>query len=633
MNVNALIRLLLLVPLAVSISPIWAQVQITLTEEAGGGTTIGLSGSIQNATPAAANFGVDIPGNTFSGDTTIGFDFSGAVRTNNTGSGPFNSTPLMGVGDLGGTVAVDAASSFLTFNSTARLLIGLGGIGTGFQAGETVTFSGSTSVPAFQFSNFNLGAAATSTLAGFAPADSFGLPIGAVANDSYRVVFVPLVGAQVVVGVAVPVVAPRSTGDENAAQPRPVFVLVTEPTPQSDPEPITIIDIGAQQSAGTTGQATINAVNQGTAGTFSSFSNNVGSHIDGLTGFGGFGGTNFAVFRRATTNQRLNMQIAGTPGRINSGSITAGVVSEPVAVDTFIPQWELYTMGAFNRQDQDQIGADPGFLSDAWSGTIGIERFVGKHILIGLATTLGRNAIEAGGNSGAADIDGVVVDAYGVYSKDHFWTSLRYGWGNMDIDVTRNAFPGLTARANTESENSVISWGAGLNLPLNLFGMEFLHGPNLGLDYTSGTIDGYTESGANAFNLIVNEHSYGSLISEVGWTLAKAHDLGKFGRGFLQLRAGWEHEHLLDESNTEFQFETSPISTLDPATGSITEGPPVFGAGHNPTPQNDYATIGLHLTQLLGAQERWVLRSGYQTQLFRSDFSEHYGYLRLGFQF
>ena len=59
----------------------------------------------------------------------------------------------------------------------------------------------------------------------------------------------------------------------------------------------------------------------------------------------------------------------------------------------------------------------------------------------------------------------------------------------------------------------------------------------------------------------------------------------------------------------------------------------MFGAGHNPTPQNDYMSLGLHLMQLLGEQERWILQSGYQTQLFRSDFTEHYGYLRLGLQF
>ena len=131
----------------------------------------------------------------------------------------------------------------------------------------------------------------------------------------------------------------------------------------------------------------------------------------------------------------------------------------------------------------------------------------------------------------------------------------------------------------------------------------------------------------------MDEHAYASLVSEVGWSIAKAHQLGKFGRGYLQLRAGWEHEHLLDKSHTDFRFETSPISVFDPATGETTEGEEVRGRTQHSTPQDDYATVGLHLTQLLGHEERLILRAGYQTQLFRSDFSEHYGYVRLGFQF
>ncbi len=413
-------------------------------------------------------------------------------------------------------------------------------------------------------------------------------------------------------------------------------IVILPTVPEPDPEPVMIIDVGAQLSAETTGQAVSNSVNQGGRGSFTGFTNGVSNHLNGMTGLGGLGGGNGGT-ASVRANTQLNVRIAGVSNRWQrpnkTASVIAGVMSEPLSVETYVPQWELYTMGAFNLQDQDAIGLAPGYTSDAFSGGVGIERRLGNHFLVGVATTLGENSIEAGGGAGGTDIDGVVLDAYGVYAKDHFWTSLRYGIGFMDLDINRNAFPGATARAETDSLNHVISWGGGLNLPLNLFGMEFIHGPNLGLDYTTGKIDGYRESGAGAFNLVVDDHAYGSLLSEVGWTLAREHDLGKLGRGWLQLRAGWNHEHLLDESQTEIQFETSPISVFDPATGTTTAGPDVSGRSHNPTPQNDYMSVGLHLTQFLGAKQRWVLRTGYQTQLFRSDFSEHYGYMRAGFRF
>lgn len=411
----------------------------------------------------------------------------------------------------------------------------------------------------------------------------------------------------------------------------PVIVIEREdpapiaaPTPvvsELDLDPITIIDFEAQLSAQTTGQASISATMAGSVNSFRGLVHGVRNRI-----------------RSGITMSALSgpdLRISGVDDRWTSSGMpfAAAGVAAPISIDTYLPNWELYTMGAFNLQDQSQIGAQPGYGAESYSGTIGIERYLNQQLLIGFATTLGRNAIEAGANAGGTDVDGLVLDAYAIYTKDRFWTSLRYGVGLLELDINRHASAGSTARANSDSLNHVVTLAGGLNLPVQLFGMDFVHGPNLGLEYITGQVDGYTESGADAFNLIVDEHNYASLVSEVGWSLAKQHDLGKLGRGFLQLRASWNHEHLMNESETGFAFETSPISIFDPATGLTTEGPEVRGSAHNPTPQNDYMVVGLHLTQLLGAEERWTFRTGYQTQLLRSDFSEHYGYARLSVDF
>ena len=329
-----------------------------------------------------------------------------------------------------------------------------------------------------------------------------------------------------------------------------------------------------------------------------------------------------------------NVAVAGHEERW-TGAVhpLAGIAQGPITINANPRLWQIFTQGAFNMQDQNQIGTDPGFRGDAYTGAIGLERQIGNRMLVGVATTVGRNFVEAGRGAGGADIDGVVLDAYAVYARNHFWTSMRYGAGFMDIDVTRHAFPGVTARAKTDSFHQVVSWGGGTHYSADLFGLELIHGPIFGVDYITGSVDGYTESGGGAFNLIVDEHRYGSLISEVGWSVAKPFEKRRLGRGFLQLKAGWAHEHLLDESDTGFAFETSPVSVFDPATGRTTSGPAARGSSHNPTPQNDYATIGLNLTTHLGDEERWTLSTGYETQLFRDNFSEHYGYIRMGFSF
>lgn len=431
------------------------------------------------------------------------------------------------------------------------------------------------------------------------------------------------------------IINPPGGGDpvviiESPTTPTIVVPLAEVIAPEIVPDPFPVVDTAARTSAEISGEAVISSVNLTSFSAFNGFVRGIHNRIRRGASIGDFGSSG-AVYHRAT---ETNIAIAGAEERW-TGALhpIAGVAAPPISVDTWLADWELFTMGSFNLRDQEQLGLHPGYDADAFAGTVGLERFVNQQLLVGFASTLGRNEAEIGGNLGGVDIDGVVLDAYAIYARDHLWTSLRYGVGFLDHDISRRAASGVTPRAETESLHHVITWGGGLNLPVTLLGMEFIHGPNLGLEYMTGQIDGYTEQGGDTFNLIVDDHNYASLVSEIGWAIAREHDLGKLGRGFLQLRASWNSEHLLSESRTEYQFETSPISIFDPATGRSTAGPDVRGSADNPTPQDDYAVVGLHLTQLLGAEERWTFHAGYQTQLFRSDFSEHYGYVRLGSQF
>ncbi|MFT5467660.1 MAG: hypothetical protein ACI8UO_002766 [Verrucomicrobiales bacterium] len=306
----------------------------------------------------------------------------------------------------------------------------------------------------------------------------------------------------------------------------------------------------------------------------------------------------------------------------------AGAAMFPIEAEQIEPRWTFWTQGGFESQDQDVIGFHPGFSSDSHLGSVGVDRKLNEQLLIGFAVTGGRKNVEGGGNLGSADVDGVIVDAYALWQRDSLWSSLRAGVGWLDIDYRRNAFPGFAAVGSTEASQTVVEWKAGQNRELKLGETSFVHGPLLGMKYFSGRQDGFSERNAGIFNLEYGDHAHASLISELGWSLGAPLDTEWFD-GWIQLRAGWSHEHIRNESNIEFDFETSPFVSL--VDGQIVgRGPDVSGKAHIPTPQDDYLQLGVSLVAYdFGKRDHWTLSVDYEAQIFRSDFHEHYVSLQL----
>lgn len=251
----------------------------------------------------------------------------------------------------------------------------------------------------------------------------------------------------------------------------------------------------------------------------------------------------------------------------------AGAAMFPIEEE---PRWTFWAQGGFENQDQDVIGFHPGFVSNSHLGSVGLERHLNEQLLIGFAFTAGDKDIEGGANIGSADVEGVVLDAYALWQRDPFWSSLRVGVGWLDVEYQRNAFPGVTARGETDVMQTEIEWKAGQNRELKIGDTTFVHGPLAGLKYFTGGQEAFPERGAGLFNLRFAEHAHSSLISELGWSIAAPLDTTWFD-GWIQLRAGWSREHIKEDSDIDFTFETSPIVTL--VDGEVVgRGPEVSGS-------------------------------------------------------
>ncbi|MEM1293944.1 MAG: autotransporter outer membrane beta-barrel domain-containing protein [Verrucomicrobiota bacterium] len=299
----------------------------------------------------------------------------------------------------------------------------------------------------------------------------------------------------------------------------------------------------------------------------------------------------------------------------------------PIIVPQEIPnRFQIFAQGNLNLQDKDAIRDDPGFDGQMETGSAGLEYFLTPNWLIGAAITSGENELNIEG-LGRGEVSGEVLNLYTSFFRDGWYADLRYARGWMDSHLERYAAPSVTTVAETESSFHAVTFEAGKNFQVG----GWFHGPIIGGDYLTGGQDGYRERGGGNLNLMIDEQDYSSLISRIGWTVSRPFNVGNVPV-IPQIRATWERDWENDPEAIGYTFETSPIS--------IFEGDEFVGFGDRPSgeipieaPGQDWLSLGATLSVYLGKEQRWNVALNYETQVFRRDYSEHFGSLRVGFSF
>ncbi len=183
------------------------------------------------------------------------------------------------------------------------------------------------------------------------------------------------------------------------------------------------------------------------------------------------------------------------------------------------------------------------------------------------------------GFTGQAYTDGVSGSVYASYTPGNLYVDGLVGYGYASNRMTRViAIPGLAARTaqGTTGANQFLGQletGWRFDVPLS---QPASVTPFVRVQGSTTTENGFTESGADSLNLVVQEQTVNSLRSTIGMDLAAT-----FSRTTIGLRLGWQHEF---------------ADTSRPMTASFSGAPgtpfTVFGA----TPQRDSAVLGLGAT-------------------------------------
>ena len=202
---------------------------------------------------------------------------------------------------------------------------------------------------------------------------------------------------------------------------------------------------------------------------------------------------------RNANNVNLALAYAGSAG-VPGLSMPVGRVAE--AALPALPQgWGLWLAGTATFGTTGRNGrAGGGFDFNTGGLTLGADRAVGEHVLLGLAGSWGRQGTDFDDSPSKVDADQRSLAVYGLWRLgEHLFVDGLLANGRLDFDLTRWS---ELANASAQATRSGDQWFGALT-----FGYEHRSASGLSLtgygryDGHRATLDGYRENGLGAYGL------------------------------------------------------------------------------------------------------------------------------------
>ncbi|MEE3626744.1 autotransporter domain-containing protein [Nitrospirillum sp. BR 11752] len=319
----------------------------------------------------------------------------------------------------------------------------------------------------------------------------------------------------------------------------------------------------------------------------------VGASLDALAQIGGSSQANIVAYslnRGLAVTQVLGQRLAAVRDGVAGGmqgtmqaqlvgrtlytSVASGGDGAPVgdergAAAGSAPQegWHFWAqgLGAFTRVDSD--GNAAGGHSNTGGGLFGGDRAVAPGVTVGLAGVLlqstsgGANETSSYGLSAYGNVDlgdGPFVTGNAGYTYDRYDTARTMGFGGL----SRTAF------GHTTGDELSAGVTAGYRVRVSNLTLE----PQAGIQWLKVGRDGFTETGAGALNLVLQDLDATALQSSVG---GRASASWKTDGGTVitpALRAAWLHDFrdraLTSQASLSGVGAGTPFAVTGPYTGA-----------------------------------------------------------------
>jgi outer membrane autotransporter protein len=290
-------------------------------------------------------------------------------------------------------------------------------------------------------------------------------------------------------------------------------------------------------------------------------------------------GLSFGLRGETVSGQLLNYLMFDDMNGFSANDTNGGLLDNKLS---------FFASGHINTGERDATGLEKGFKFDSKGLTFGADYRATRNVVYGLALGYSKTDLGLTGDGSGLDANGNSLTAYGLlFSSPQSYVTGMMSVGVNKIDMTREvnfnlgAATPLIASGNTKNKNISVSLGGGY---------EFVHGEsglsseiNGRVDFIRASIDSYKETGANEFNLNIDEQLVDSLVFNVG------------GRMSLSISTRWAvilpYAGMSFEHSEESNHVISGYFLADPSQSSI--------SFNTDKPDNNYFRLNTGITAVL----------------------------------
>ena len=276
----------------------------------------------------------------------------------------------------------------------------------------------------------------------------------------------------------------------------------------------------------------------------------------------------------------------------------------------------VWIQGFSNFADQARRRQIEGFRASTWGAALGGDKTIGEKVTVGGAFSYARTNVNSkgtsNGNGSGSDLASYQGTLYASYDRESYYVEGMVNVGFNDADGVRKIVID-TLRRTAKSDY----WSQQYTGKVS-GGYDFKRGnvtvtPTASLQYTHLDVDGYTETGANDLNLIVESQDYNVLQTGLGGKVAYNIETKK-GTLVPELSAVWLYDFIGDKQQS--------TSTFNAGGGS-------FGTDGAEPPQHS-AAVGVGLS--FRSSANITLAANYDAEI-KSNFLAHSGRLKLRYDF
>lgn len=305
------------------------------------------------------------------------------------------------------------------------------------------------------------------------------------------------------------------------------------------------------------------------------------------------------------------------------GKVEIAKSAKPIELG-FHPSVSAFGNFDFGSADQGDAGLTRGYDGDTYVGTIGLEFQLTPALTLGVAGSYLESNTFLNTGLGKLDTQGFAISTYLSWVRKDFYADVLYSFGINDNSIRRNTLLGDVATGDTQSTSHTVA----LNTGYNFHRGSLTTGPIAGLDYSTGQVDPYAESGSPRGAVSVGGQNSDSFLLKLGWQ-ASYRIKTRIGTVTPQIRAAWEHEFLGGDHSVSARLINTPFAVVQ---GGVATGLGQYTAVRNIGSSGaNYAALGAGC--LFEFNDRFSVTADFETHLGQDKRNDLYGSIRARFKF